>query len=99
MAPSLKDICDLKDLVNQLQDRINKIERSMKGGEEATTSDRVRMILMGPPGAGTVFLLFTFSLFYVFGRGYSKLYFTSMFPRLTVWLLNREGNSSTENQG
>lgn len=52
MAPSLKDICDLKDLVNQLQDRINKIERSMKGGEEATTSDRVRMILMGPPGAG-----------------------------------------------
>jgi hypothetical protein len=53
MAPSLQDVAGLKDLVSQLQDRIEKIERSMKGGEAETTADRIRMILMGPPGAGT----------------------------------------------
>jgi len=52
MAPSLQDIAGLKDLVSQLQDRIEKIERSMKGGEAGTTADRIRMVLMGPPGAG-----------------------------------------------
>jgi len=52
MAPSLQDVAGLKDLVNQLQDRINKIERSMKGGSEETSAERIRMILMGPPGAG-----------------------------------------------
>jgi len=51
MAPTLQDITSLKDLANQLQDRITKIERSMKG-EGATTAETVRMILMGPPGAG-----------------------------------------------
>jgi len=51
MAPTLQDIASLKDLANQLQDRITKIERSMKG-EGATTAETVRMILMGPPGAG-----------------------------------------------
>lgn len=51
MAPTLQDITSLKDLANQLQDRINKIERSMKG-EGAATAETVRMILMGPPGAG-----------------------------------------------
>ena len=49
MAPTLQDVAGLKDLVNQLQDRIEKIERSMGG---ASPAEQLRMILMGPPGAG-----------------------------------------------
>lgn len=58
MAPSLADVAGLKDLVNQLQDKINNIERSIKGGAGDTSADRIRMILMGPPGAGEFLLLF-----------------------------------------
>jgi adenylate kinase len=53
MAPTVADITGLKDLVNQLQDRITKIEKSMKGEDATWDADRIRMILMGPPGAGT----------------------------------------------
>jgi hypothetical protein len=52
MAPTLQDVAGLKDLVQQLQDRITKIERSMKGEDVSMTPERIRMILMGPPGAG-----------------------------------------------
>ncbi|CCX06477.1 adenylate kinase [Pyronema domesticum] len=52
MAPTVADITGLKDLVNQLQDRITKIEKSMKGEDATWDADRIRMILMGPPGAG-----------------------------------------------
>lgn len=49
MAPTLQDVAGLKDLVNQLQARIEKIERSFEG---ASPAEQLRMILMGPPGAG-----------------------------------------------
>ncbi|KAI5787146.1 hypothetical protein EDC01DRAFT_591038, partial [Geopyxis carbonaria] len=53
MAPSLQDVVGLKDLVNQLQDRIEKIERSIRGDGDNTAEElRMRMILVGPPGAG-----------------------------------------------
>ncbi|KAI5819024.1 adenylate kinase [Pyronema omphalodes] len=52
MAPTVADITGLKDLVNQLQDRITKIEKSMKGEDATWDAERIRMILMGPPGAG-----------------------------------------------
>ncbi|KAA8913248.1 adenylate kinase [Sphaerosporella brunnea] len=52
MAPTLQDVTALKDLARQLQDRINKIERSMKGEDVSVTPESIRMILIGPPGAG-----------------------------------------------
>lgn len=55
MAPSLEDVASLKDLVQKLQERIEKLELSMTGdpgsGADAPV-DSLRMILMGPPGAG-----------------------------------------------
>lgn len=53
MAPTLDDVTALKGLVSQLQYRIDKIEKSMTGNDSTKTSaDELRMILMGPPGAG-----------------------------------------------
>jgi len=55
MAPSLEDVASLKDLVQKLQERIEKLELSMAGdpGSGADVPvDSLRMILMGPPGAG-----------------------------------------------
>ncbi|KAL7274344.1 adenylate kinase [Rhizina undulata] len=52
MAPTLEDVAGLKDLVNKLQERINKIERSMGGQAPSATLQQLRMILIGPPGAG-----------------------------------------------
>lgn len=53
MAPTLEDVTGLKELVKQLQDRIHKIEQSIVGnGDVQTPSEQLRMILMGPPGAG-----------------------------------------------
>ncbi|CAZ84894.1 unnamed protein product [Tuber melanosporum] len=55
MAPSLEDVASLKDLVKKLQERIEKLELSITGdpgsGADAPV-DSLRMILMGPPGAG-----------------------------------------------
>lgn len=54
MAPVSED---LHDLVNKLEARVHELEQKLKqasGGSSAnSTSDGVRMILMGPPGAGT----------------------------------------------
>jgi len=54
MAPTLEDVAGLKDLVNRLQERIENLERSVKSDSSSsnTTADQLRMILMGPPGAG-----------------------------------------------
>lgn len=59
MAPTLEDITSLKDLVNNLQERIRKIEQSFTGdGRESKPGPgELRMILMGPPGAGSFTLL------------------------------------------
>ncbi|CUS10013.1 unnamed protein product [Tuber aestivum] len=55
MPPSLEDVASLKDLVKRLQERIEKLELSITGdpgsGADAPVGS-LRMILMGPPGAG-----------------------------------------------
>ena len=44
----------LQDVVTSLEDRVKRLEQRQSGGD-AASSDSVRMILMGPPGAGTFF--------------------------------------------
>jgi len=55
MAP-IKDetVQDLKDLVHKLESRVHQLEaRLQDGGEKPKSStDAMRMILIGPPGAG-----------------------------------------------
>ena len=59
MAPITDNTVDaLKDLVNRLEARVEQLEAKLheaQGGSPKTqTSDKsLRMVLMGPPGAGT----------------------------------------------
>ena len=52
MAPTLDDVASIKDLINQLQTRVEQMERSIRNGGQVTPAEQLRMILMGPPGAG-----------------------------------------------
>ena len=62
MAPILDETVDaLKDLVHRLESRVQQLEAKLEGRDGAAASpsnSSVRMILMGPPGAG----MFTFLL-------------------------------------
>lgn len=55
MAP-IKDqtIQDLKDLVEKLESRVHELEHRLGGGgrKASSSAESMRMILMGPPGAG-----------------------------------------------
>lgn len=61
MAPIKDDTVDaLKDLVHKLESRVEQLEAKLQhaeGGPVARKSksntESIRMILMGPPGAGT----------------------------------------------
>jgi adenylate kinase len=48
---------DLKSTVNRLEKRIAELENRLSGqsGGEPASAESVRMILMGPPGAGELF--------------------------------------------
>lgn len=52
MAPTLDDVASIKDLVNQLQVRVEQMERNIRAGGQGAPAEQLRMILMGPPGAG-----------------------------------------------
>ena len=52
MAPITEQVVDeLKGLISKLEGRIAELESSLGGGGGAP-SQGIRMILMGPPGAG-----------------------------------------------
>jgi hypothetical protein len=57
MAPIGDDTVQaLQDLVNKLESRVKQLEDKLthaQGGTKHTAEEGVRMILMGPPGAGT----------------------------------------------
>lgn len=42
----------LREVVNGFESRIQKLEERALGGAPASTTDELRMILIGPPGAG-----------------------------------------------
>ena len=56
MAPITDQQVDsLKDLVHKLEARVGSLERRLEGGggdKKPSVSDSMRMILIGPPGAG-----------------------------------------------
>jgi adenylate kinase len=55
MAPITDNaVNELKSLVHRLESRISELEKKLDGGKNSSPSsgDGMRMILMGPPGAG-----------------------------------------------
>jgi len=55
MAPIREEtVTDLKDLVTKLETRVRQLEDRLggDGAKSRTPSQSMRMILMGPPGAG-----------------------------------------------
>jgi hypothetical protein len=60
MAPITDDaVNELKKLVSKLESRISELEGRLDGGKKGSAEDAkgIRLILMGPPGAGTSLLL------------------------------------------
>ena len=60
MAPITEQaVDDLKSLIRQLEARVVELESRLSGGSgKSAPSEGIRMILMGPPGAGAFRLLF-----------------------------------------
>jgi len=54
MAPITDDKVDeLKDQIHKLEARVRELERNIQGGSaKPSLSESMRMILIGPPGAG-----------------------------------------------
>ena len=52
------ELAYLKSLVEQLNDKIKQIESRGKApaAKERTPAEQLRMILVGPPGAGTFYI-------------------------------------------
>ena len=58
MAPITdQQVGDLKDLVHKLEARVYSLERRLEGGKKPSVTDSMRMILIGPPGAGELAIL------------------------------------------
>ncbi|KAL9110867.1 MAG: hypothetical protein Q9227_004667 [Pyrenula ochraceoflavens] len=52
MAPFTDDtVQDLRNSIQQLNERVHKLENALEGGSSLTPAQQMRMILMGPPGA------------------------------------------------
>jgi adenylate kinase len=54
MAPITEEaISGLKDTINKLEAKVSELEdRLSNGGKPKSVSEQMRIILMGPPGAG-----------------------------------------------
>lgn len=57
MAPITDEqVHDLKDLIRKLESRVHELEQKISaGGSLSTPSESMRMILIGPPGAGMLY--------------------------------------------
>lgn len=53
MAPITQDIVDgLKDQIGRLESKVADLEGRLGGQKPQTLAEQMRIILMGPPGAG-----------------------------------------------
>src|SRR5258706_521830 len=83
MAPTSED---LHDLVHKLEARVKELEaRIESGAKSALPTPGVRMILIGPPGAGTFLAVRSFN-------------FVFPWPSTNI-IDSRKGNSGSETQG
>ena len=58
MAPTDNLVAQLQSTVDKLEARVQELEGRLRGGGQGGSSDGMRMILMGPPGAGkSLFML------------------------------------------
>ena len=88
MAPITDDTVEaLRDTIRKLESRVQQLEvklghkdASDSPGSSKRTLQSVRMILMGPPGAG-------------------KSQLSKKIPRPLAYVLIRQGNTGTEDQG
>jgi len=54
----MASVDELKKLVSRLESRIEQLESKITGqGGSSASEDGMRMIIMGPPGAGMLFCL------------------------------------------
>lgn len=54
MAPITDEVVqDLKNLVTRLEARVHELESKIAGKPADASSQGMRMVIMGPPGAGT----------------------------------------------
>lgn len=58
MAPITEDVVNgLKDTIGKLESRVVDLESRLVGGQKPqSVAEQMRIILMGPPGAGTQLL-------------------------------------------
>lgn len=57
MAPIDQSLVDtLKDTIDKLEARVLSLESRLQGKAEELTGNDMRMILIGPPGAGMFFV-------------------------------------------
>lgn len=61
MAPITEEaVSGLKNTINQLEAKVSELEsRLANGGKPKSAAEQMRIILMGPPGAGMQFKLLT----------------------------------------
>lgn len=55
MAPITDDVVSgLKDTIGKLEARVVELESRLTGNKPKSVTEQIRVILMGPPGAGMV---------------------------------------------
>lgn len=47
------ELKQLKDVIGNLDSRIKSLEKRATGGAAPVSTEEIRMLLIGPPGAGT----------------------------------------------
>jgi len=56
MAPITDEaVSDLKAMISKLENRVHELEGKLSGSSSSASSKYMRMVLMGPPGAGWFF--------------------------------------------
>ena len=65
MAPTKDETIDgLKDIIGKLESRVAQLEdRLVHGDKPKTVTEHMRMVLMGPPGAGLLHPVLSLKLF------------------------------------
>jgi len=85
----------LQAIVDKLDSRVKALETRQLGGAPKTTAEQIRMILIGPPGAGMTCLLNARKRAPQ-ARG-AHLHVPQ--PRMLTKISYRQGHSGTQDQG